>query len=341
MAGPNADTCFCRSGSLALGGTRLGGSCARAAARQSSPSPSRKSIAALYRWVRAVDDPVLPPLRKVARELELIRPQLFSPPSPEASSIALFTWTNRHVSSEHLPRNLAYCQRHGYTCVHENTRRLPWLKMHFEKLAMVERALDRFKAVLLIDDDASVHRPELPLQSFLDMFSTSSIIASSHSWAYPIVHRGKALVKQTWNVPHTENPMQPHWVWPHAFLLNTGVMIYRNSTYTRTLLRLLLANNATACTKYDNGGAFEQDAINAALSTSWMNHVGLLPAHAWNCHPGKLNTYGRCLNPFVLHIAGRKNKSLVGPRKDQMRQLLHQATPPSRGSQFYDGIRLQ
>ena len=56
---------------------------------------------------------------------------------------------------------------------------------------------------------------------------------------------------------------------------------------------------------------YEQDAIIASTRTSWMLHVGLLPMHAFNCFPGDKNTYGECVDPFVLHIAGMKAKDNV------------------------------
>ena len=53
-----------------------------------------------------------------------------------------------------------------------------------------------------------------------------------------------------------------------------------------------------------------------------MLHVGLLPMHAFNCLPGDLNTYGLCVDPFVLHIAGAKAKDAVNASIKKMRALV-------------------
>jgi hypothetical protein len=82
--------------------------------------------------------------------------------------------------------------------------------------------------------------------------------------------------------------------------------------------------------RYSRRCCYEQDAITAATRTSWMLHVGLLPAHAFNCHPGDLNTYGLCVDPFVLHIAGAKTKDAVNASVEKMRALVGHAVSGRR-----------
>ena len=49
--------------------------------------------------------------------------------------------------------------------------------------------------------------------------------------------------------------------------------------------------------------------------------------HTFNFFPGDLNTYGKCVDPFVLHIAGHRSKNslnrsgLVGLVEQSGRQL--------------------
>jgi len=61
-----------------------------------------------------------------------------------------------------------------------------------------------------------------------------------------------------------------------------------------------------------------------------MLHVGLLPMHAFNCLPGDKNTYGWCVDPFVLHIAGAKAKGDVNASLRRMSALGR--APPATGS---------
>ena len=259
--------------------------------------------------------PPIAPLKPVARLLEEVPMQHFQDlPPPER--IALVTWTDRDYHRHHA-RNAAYCRRWHYTCHWNATRTLPHLPKHFEKLALVRWAFDAYDAVLLIDDDASVHRPHQPLTDFLRTFPTSSIIASNAGWDVPVA---AGSLKTTWDVPSTVHPQHPPGVQPSAYSLQSGLLLWRRSAYTLTLLNALLADNARLCARYAAPRCcFEQDAIIASTRTSWMRHVGLLPMHAFNCFPGDLNTYGQCVDPFVLHIAGMKSKDAVNASIQKMR----------------------
>lgn len=223
----------------------------------------------------------------------------------------------------HKVRNAAYCKKHGYTLHEDSTRRLPHLKPHFEKLAMVDNLLNQYDAVLMIDDDASVHRPRVTIESFLDIFSTYSMVLASAGWEFPVVGKdGQPHMLSTWNVRTTQNPRWPHWIRPTAYAPQSGVILWRNSTYTRTLLRLILANNASLCRAYNYGECcFDQDIINAATTTSWQSHVALIPMAAWNCHARDLNTPGRCINPYVVHLAGKIHKTSLDSEFERMARL--------------------
>jgi len=248
----------------------------------------------------------IPPLRSVSRQLEHVPLQHFaSLPAPER--IALVTWTDR-VHTQHARRNAAYCKRWGYTCFWNTTRQLPHLPKTFEKLPLVRWALEKHDVVLQIDDDASVHRQHQPLEDFLRTFPTSSLIASNAGWEVPL---GKGEFKTTWDVSTTVNPAHPAGVHPAVYYLQGGLLLWRRSNYTTMLLDALLANDAQLCRRFKMRCCYEQDAIIASTRTSWMLHVGLLPMHAFNCFPGDKNTYGECVDPFVLHIAGMKAKDNV------------------------------
>ena len=262
---------------------------------------------------RHLYDPI-EPLWPVAQQLKRLPMQHFSKmPPPER--IALVTWTDRAFPN-HRGRNAAYCRRWGYTCVWNATRQLPHLPKTFEKLPLVRWALERHDAVLQIDDDASVHRPHQPIEDFLRTFPTASLIASSAGWTVPV---GSGRFKTTWDVPTTVHPKRPRGVHPSTYAPQGGLFLWRRSNYTLTLLGGLLANNARHFARYATRCCYEQDAVTAATCTSWMLHVGLLPMHAFNCLPGDMNTYGLCVDPFVLHIAGTKAKDAVNASLQKMR----------------------
>lgn len=263
-------------------------------------------------------DPIAP-LQPVARRLERLPVQHFLE-MPPPSDIALVTWTDRlHV--QHQTRNARYCRRWGYACYWNATRNLPHLPQTFEKLPLVRWALGRHAAVLQIDDDASVHRSHQPLEDFLRTFPTASLIVASAGWDVPV---GAGQHKTTWDVPTTVHPNRPKGAQPAAYAPQGGLLLWRRSVYSLALLDALLAHHARICQRYATRCCFEQDAITAATRTSWMLHVGLLPMHAFNCLPGDLNTYGLCVDPFVLHIAGAKNKDAVNASIKRMRALVRQ-----------------
>jgi hypothetical protein len=266
---------------------------------------------------RHLYDPIAP-LWPVAQPLERLPVQHFAElPPPER--IAIVTWTDR-VYRNHRARNAAYCRHWGYACFWNATRRLPHLPHTFEKLPLVRWALESHDAVLQIDDDASVHRQHQPIEDFLRTFPTASLIVSSAGWDVPVVEPGR--FKTTWDVPTTVHPKRPHGVYPSIYAPQGGVMLWRRSDYTLTLLDALLANKARHFARYAARCCFEADAITASTRTSWMLHVGLLPMNAFNCLPGDLNTYGLCVDPFVLHIAGTKAKDAVNVSVQKMRAMV-------------------
>ena len=260
---------------------------------------------------RAPNTEVTNVLQKIG--LDLPTPSSEVPPA----RIAVATWSRRPAElslATQLKYNQRYCTRHGYTCIRDRKRRLPNLRPHFEKLAMIE---DLFvtgsHAVLLLDDDACVVRPEVPLQHFLDVFAGDSMILSSVGWQtfVPAPKGDAVLLRETWDVP--KSPYNPPGFQPSPYTPNTGVVLFVNTTYTRTLLRLLLANNGSRLTMYNDNEAccFEQDALLGATMTTWQKHIGMVPARQWNCYARDLNTYGDCTNPFVLHLAGHTAKGDV------------------------------
>ena len=262
---------------------------------------------------------LIEPLWPVAQRLEGLSVQRF-PNIPPPERIALVTWTDR-VYANHRARNEAYCRRWGYACLWNATRHLPRLPKTFEKLPLVRWALETYDVVLQIDDDASVNRPHQPLADFLRTFPTASLIVASHGWDVPV---GAGRYKTTWDVPTTVHPGRPEGAQPAAYAPQGGLLLWRRSVYARTLLDALLARHARLCTRYATKCCYEQDAITAATRTSWMLHVGLLPMNAFNCLPGDLNTYGLCVDPFVLHIAGAKSKDDVNVSLTKMRALAGQ-----------------
>jgi hypothetical protein len=297
------------------GGTRVGLASAAFEPTWTHPvahAHARVAAMASKRHHHHLYDPIAP-LWPVANRLERLPLERF-PAELLPQRIALVTWTDR-LFSEHLSRNAAYCRRWGYACFWNETRRLPRLPQTFEKLPLVRWALERYDVVLQIDDDASVHRPHQPLGDFLRTFPTASLIASSAGWDVP---DGPGRFKTTWDVPTTVHPKHPTGVRPSTYAPQGGLLLWRRSRYSLTLLDALLANNAHFLTRYAAKCCYEQDAITAATRTSWMLHVGLLPMHAFNCFPGDLNTYGRCVEPFVLHVAGAKAKNDVHGNFEKM-----------------------
>ncbi len=254
---------------------------------------------------RHLYDPV-PTLHAVASRLEqLPLEHFFDVPPPER--IAIVTWTNRRHYN-HAARNADYCIRWGYSCFWNATRNLPHLSPTFEKLPLVRWALAVYDAVLMIDDDASVHRQHQPLEDFLRTFPTSSLVASSCCWNVPVA---TYAYKTTWDVASTVHPHWPEGVRPGTYELQSGLILWRRSRYARTLLDELLRDDCAHCGPYNHKSCPEQDMLQAATRTTWMRHVGLLPMHAFQCFRGDLNTYGECVDPFVLHLAGKKAKDAL------------------------------
>lgn len=248
--------------------------------------------------------PPIPTLSAAASRLERIPLEHFED-VPTPRKIAVVTWTDRSYH-KHTRRNLQYCKRWNYTCIVNSTRTLPRLPQTFEKLPLVRWALTLFDAVLQVDDDASVYRQHQPIADFLRTFPTSSLIASSAGWDVPV---GPGRTSTTWDVPSTVHPQKPEGAMPAAYSLQAGLLLWRRSAYAATLLEALLEDGARNCVPYARRCCFEQDALIASTRSSWMLHIGLLPMHAFNCFPGDLNTYGRCVEPFVLHIAGKRSKN--------------------------------
>ena len=250
--------------------------------------------------------PPIPILNAAASRLERIPLEHFAE-VPPPHQIAIATWTDR-VHHRHTSRNLQYCKRWNYTCILNSTRNLPHLPPTFEKLPLVRWALTLFGAVLQVDDDASVYRQHQPIADFLRTFPTSSLIAASAGWDVPV---GRGRTSTTWDVSSTVHPRKPEGAMPAAYSLQAGLLLWRRSAYTATLLEALLEDGARNCVPYARRCCFEQDALIASTRSSWMLHVGLLPMHAFNCFPGDLNTYGKCAEPFVLHIAGWRRKNML------------------------------
>lgn len=185
--------------------------------------------------------------------------------------------------------------------------------------------------MLLLDDDASIVRMHVPLQHYLEVFAGDSIILASAGWATFVPAPGGGVLKrETWDVPRTTNPRGFE---PAPYAPNTGVMLYVNTTYTRTLLGMLLADNATRCAPYNGGNCcFEQDALLAATMTTWQTHVGMVPALAPALTlldpPRPYSTfYLPVLDPFSTHT-----RPLLDPatahRLDSA--LSHHPRPPLR-----------
>ena len=273
-------------------------------------------------------------------------------PMPNASQIAVATWSQRpnattphsdppkakaaptkvYKRKEELHKlyNGAYCARYGYACIVDKTRRLPHLKPHFEKLAMVSALFEQgFRAVLLLDDDAFILRPEVSIEHWLTVYQGDSLIAASHGWTtfMPAPDAGRhasgampsVYERSTWDVPHHTNP---EGFIPTPYYPNTGVLLFVDTTYTRTLLGMLLENNASRLASYnDSSCCFDQDAILAATAKSWQTHVGVVPGRQWQCHPRDLNTPGLCIRPFVLHISGKLDKQGVEHNLELMSKL--------------------
>jgi hypothetical protein len=184
-------------------------------------------------------------------------------------------------------------------------------------------------AVLLLDDDACVVRTDVPVQHYLDIFTGDSMILSSAGWQtfVPAPNGLGVLLRETWDVPQLAS--NPPGVQPSPYTPNTGVVLFVDTTYTRTLLRMLLANNGSRLVRYNDNATccFEQDAFLAATMTTWQKHIGMIPARQWNCHARDLNTYGYCTNPFVLHLAGRLAKGDVEGNLMRLRKKARPSPP--------------
>ena len=167
------------------------------------------------------------PYMEVARVLQNIPVDLpIQSSKVPPSRIVVATWSRRPTglsleAQQHY--NKRYCTRHGYVCVTDSTRRLPHLRPHFEKLAMVEHLfLSGSYAVLLLDDDACVVRTDVPVQHYLDIFTGDSMILSSAGWQtfVPAPNGLGVLLRETWDVPQLAS--NPPGVQPSPYTPNTG-----------------------------------------------------------------------------------------------------------------------
>ena len=237
-----------------------------------------------------------------------------------ASRIAVLSYSDRNdakwprLASVLASRRDAYCEKHGYTCVHATGRQLPARPKrapHFEKVPAILATLNdsRFDAVLYLDDDTVVANDELMVESFLQTYS-QDVILSRHD------HPKRLKGKRPW---WTATP-------------NTGVVIYRSTQWVKRLLDDMLANRR--CTAFWMPSNIQQDPSSkwyhagpmgkchdqccfAVLTEACQSRVGVVPMRVLQCSTifRKRNDYlrwaGPCKNPLVLHaMSGTTTKKV-------------------------------
>ena len=171
------------------------------------------------------------------------------------STIAILTWSNRADRFQPVPEVMrSYCRRHGYDRIISSFRRTnllpPW-----EKLALLQELLPRYRAVLLVDDDAVIAKHDITVSSLLEQYPRADILLS-------IVERRK---KAKW------------WKWYLSPI--TGVVLVRNTKYTREFLVRALKGPGCAESRRREDCCWEQDCVWSLMEQDGV-YVHL--THGWN-----------------------------------------------------------
>eukprot|EP00039_Didymoeca_costata_P009194 m.121408 g.121408 ORF g.121408 m.121408 type:complete len:206 (+) comp14394_c0_seq2:230-847(+) len=171
------------------------------------------------------------------------------------SAIVMATWSNRGTRfpiSKAL--NLRYAKRHSYRVMFNDTRALESFPYAWEKIALVKYLLQNksVQAVFLIDDDAFVRKPNISVQQWFVKFPKASIIVG---------------IQDAYNHGHT---------------INTGVMIIRNTRWSRVFFDDVLIN--PSCNRTKKRCCWEQDCMRKLLKPTHYNGVVQeIPLGEFNC----------------------------------------------------------
>lgn len=222
-------------------------------------------------------------------------------PKP-GTRIGVLTWSNRLTQAPFAFAEAivcAYCERHGYDRLVSKTVRnaAPDIQtLHWQRVPYLIEQLPRYSAILLLDDDLVINQLEQPLEPILDSLPGRDIILSA------VERNGRKFQGSP----------------------NSGVMIFRNTTFARDFLVKMLTSpdcarfrNMTECCR-------EQDCIWQLMSNGTgvmrtfrkaSGRFGLLRAVDLQCRDDRsfhaTIHMGTCSAPFAFHAMGAPKLSYV------------------------------
>ena len=189
--------------------------------------------------------------------------------------IVMATFSNRvdviTVSNQY---NQIYAHHHGYVRIVSNNRILPNSPAPWEKIPMISQLLANLSigVVFWIDDDAFVKKSEIKVQDWLDLYAGADLIIGNQD----AINQGQ-------------------------FSINSGVMIIKNTKWSRSFFNSLMKN--PNCDYTSRSCCWEQDCMRKVLSLP-NKHVALVPLGKFNCWGHHKSYAGRC-DPWVYHVMGQ------------------------------------
>ena len=174
--------------------------------------------------------------------------------------------------------NDMYCRHYGYTRIVDTDEHSSIGQLHaaWRKIATINMLLNdsHTDVVVLLDDDAYINHYWIPVEYYLLQYKTHDIIAGEQ---------------------HPDPPSRLH-------NINTGVMIIRNTMWSRAFFTSILSSDCNYTTQHC---CWEQDCIKHLLdrADSW-SRVAEIPAAEFNCQEKHRNYKGIC-DPYVWHAMGQ------------------------------------
>ena len=190
--------------------------------------------------------------------------------------IVLATWSNRDLRS-HQAQHLVntYAKRHNYTRTIDSTRRMPQYPAPWEKIMLTHVLLttndknDKTPDVIvMIDDDAFVLQQNITVEYWLQQHTDADVIIGQEKNG----------------------------------VLNTGLMIVRNTDWSRQFFKTMLQD--PRCRLTQPQCCWEQDCFNDIITGDNLTaRVATVPSNIFNCQL-QHKSYVKTCEPWVYHVMG-------------------------------------
>ena len=198
--------------------------------------------------------------------------------------VTMATYTNRAARFPISMRiNEDYSVHYGYKRVVQNVTSLPprW-HAAWRKIELINKILDdnATEVVFLIDDDAFVNHYWLSVDTFLARYPQRDVVLGIHAA-------------------------------PYLDVLNTGVMIIRNTAWSRAFFASVLQQPPEICNYLNRSCCWDQDCIGSLLKRQKSSaRIATVPLGEFNCCDWHNSYVGTCA-PFVFHAMGLGGKERV------------------------------